>query len=122
MLRGKLSQLEQNVLAAATASTTGGAAAAAAAAATPGGTTPKQGAAGGGIVDLGSLLQNLGLGEEVVRGLAEMGVGPLGPAGGVQDADQQQQQQQGQGWQQAAGGTFRWVLGSATLLLTDIVC
>jgi hypothetical protein len=66
-------------------------------------------------VDLRSLLQNLGLGEEVVRGLAEMGVGPLGPTGGAQEADQQQQQQQGQGWQQASGGTFRWVLKIASI-------
>jgi hypothetical protein len=116
MLRGKLSQLEHNVLAAAAASQPGGAGApsastaAAAAAATAGGSTPKQG--GGGALDLRALLQSLGLGEEVVRGLAE--VGPQGPAapGHEGDTDQpplQQQQQQGQSWPQAAGGSFRWV-------------
>jgi hypothetical protein len=113
LLRGKLSQLEHNVLAAAAAATPGSAAAGAAAA--PGGPTPKQGAAAGsssGALDLRSLLQSLGLGEEVVRGLAEMGVGPLGPAGGGQESEaggqQQQEQEQRQGWQQAAGGSFRW--------------
>lgn len=87
----------------------------------PGGATPKQGAAAGGsgALDLRSLLQSLGLGEEVVRGLAEVGVGPLGPAGGGQDSDagqqqpslslQEQEQEQRQGWQQQmAGGSFRW--------------
>lgn len=112
MLRGKLSQLEHNVLAAAAASTTGGingtAAGPAAAAATPGGSTPKLGATGGGALDLRSLLQSLGLGEEVVRGLAEVGVGPLGPAGAGQESEAEHQQQQGQGWQQAAGGSFRY--------------
>lgn len=116
MLRGKLSQLEHNVLAAAAASQPGGAGAAtsastaAAAAATAGGSTPKQGA--GGALDLRSLLQSLGLGEEVVRGLAE--VRPQGPTGpgheGDTDQPQPQQQQQGQSWPAAAGGSFRWVL------------
>lgn len=112
MLRGKLSQLEHNVLAAAAASQPGGASAtsastaAAAAAAAAGGSTPKQGA--GGALDLRSLLQSLGLGEEVVRGLAE--VGPQGPTAPGHEGVTDQQQQQGQSWPASAGGSFRWVL------------
>jgi hypothetical protein len=108
LLRGKLSQLEHNVLAAAAASTPGGAAAGSVAAA--GGATPKQG--GGSALDLRALLQSLGLGEEVVKGLTEVGVGPLG----AQDGDEDPQQQQQQGWATSNGGpdpsanwSSRWV-------------
>jgi hypothetical protein len=107
LLRGKLSQLEHNVLAGAAASTPGGAAAGNVAAA--GSATPKQ---GGGTVDLRALLQSLGLGEEVMKGLTEVGVGPSGP----QDGDGDPQQQQQQGWATANGGldqsanwSSRWV-------------
>lgn len=78
---------------------------------TAGGATPKQGS--GSALDLRSLLQSLGLGEEVLQGLTEVGLGPLGPAGG-QDGDADQQQQQG--YASSAGGldpsaswSSRWV-------------
>lgn len=49
-----------------------------------------------------------------MRGLAEVGVGPLGPVGGGPESEaggqQQQEQEQRQGWQQAAGGSFRCVV------------
>jgi len=101
LLRGKLSQLESNVLAAAAAASTAGGSAgpAGAAVAGPG---PQQaatgtaaaatgGRGGGGVLDLRSLLQSLGLGEEVVGGLLEVGVGPSAPVGAEVDAEQQQQ-------------------------------
>jgi hypothetical protein len=119
LLRGKLSQLEHNVLAAA-ASSTGGAPAFADAtneAAGPAAAGSRQ----GGVLDLRSLLQSLGLGEEVVGALTDVGGGPSGPAGGPaadSDGEQQLQQQQrhnGQAWQQAAdmraGVGLRYVAG-----------
>lgn len=94
LLRGKLSQLESNVLAAAAAASTAGGSAgpAGTAAAGPGSQQAATGGrGGGGVLDLRSLLQSLGLGEEVVGGLLEVGVGPSAPAGTEGEAEQQQQ-------------------------------
>jgi hypothetical protein len=82
LLRGKLSQLERNVLSAAamatTTSSTGqpqqlqpGAAALPAQAAAGAG-------AGGGMIDIQALLASLGLGGDVAAGLSAVGVGPQG--------------------------------------------
>lgn len=107
LLRGKLSQLEHNVLAAAAVSSasTGDATSTPADAAAAAGVVPMQGTSP--AVDLRTLLQSLGLGEEVIGGLTEVGRGPSGPDSGV-EGDTEQQQGQLPGWQQGAsagGGT-----------------
>lgn len=113
LLRGKLSQLESNVLAAAAASSSAsgsatpgaGGSIATAAGSGPAAAGRKQSAAAaggsaGGVLDLRSLLQSLGLGEEVVGGLTEMGVGPLGAEPEPEQQQQQDQQLQPQAWKQ----------------------
>lgn len=82
LLRGKLSQLERNVLSAAAMATT-----------TSSGQQPQQpgtalspapaqaaagAGAGGGMIDIQALLASLGLGGDVAAGLSAVGVGPQG--------------------------------------------
>jgi hypothetical protein len=107
LLRGKLSQLEHSVLSAAASGPAGSGGAAAAA-----GNKAAAGATGGGGgVDMRTLLQSLGLGEEVAAALTAVGVGPAGPGAASDNAEELQEQQQGDAWHigalPAAGRSMR---------------